>query len=193
MFHPQVPYLHSHITISQLQDDFRKVVTTVLKIVQEENKMAALQRSKFFCIALRVSDASSVGFFNDEESRKIDLCTDFRELFFHLRHHWDWDDLIIFESIIHLCETKDGKQEMSKYRRKLALYGGLNLVFDQNKNDPPQGYEDYLAIVNKPYNELTVEQFESTKQFISDNLDILQHLFFPYIHLLFNKCICSDE
>ena len=89
MFHPQVPYLHSHITISQLQDDFRKVVTTVLKIVQEENKMVALQRSKFFCTVLRVSGASSVGVFNDEESTNIDLCTDFRELFFHLCHHWD--------------------------------------------------------------------------------------------------------
>ena len=136
---------------------------------------------------MRVSGASSVGFFNDEESRKIDQCTDFRELFFHLRHHWDWDDLIILESIVHLCETKEGEQEMSKYRKKLALYGGLNLVFDRNKNDPPPGYEDYLAIVN---NELTVEQFESTKQYI---LDILQHLFFPYIHLHFNICICSDE
>ena len=87
---------------------------------------------------------------------------------------------------------------MSKYRRKLALYGGLNLVFDRNKNDPPPGYEDYIAIVNKPYNELTVEQLESIKEFILDNFDILQHQFFPYIYLFFNicicnKCICSDE
>ena len=100
----------------------------MLKIVQEENEMAALQRSKFFCVALRISDVSSVGYFNDEESRKIDQCTDFRELFFHLHHHWDWNDLVLLESIVHLCETKEEKQEMTKYRRKLVLYGGLNLV-----------------------------------------------------------------
>ena len=40
-------------------------------------------------------------------------------------------------------------------------------------------YEDFLAIVNKPYN----EEFESTTQLILDNLDIMQQQFFPYIHL----------
>jgi len=187
MFRPHSPYLRSHLTISQLQADFKKVVESVQKIVQDENKMVALQKSKYFCTVLRITITSDVRFFTHEERRKIDLCTDFRELFFHLRHHWDWDNLVILKYIVNLCDTKEGEQEMVKYERKLALYGGLNLVFDRSRNDPPPGYEDFLIILNKPYNELTVEQFQDAKQFIFDNLDVLQYIAFPYINLLFGS------
>ena len=180
--------LDDNITISQCHLEFSKLVMSVLGVLQTNmNEDKALERCKQFCTVLCISDSSDELLFNDEQQKKIDQCNDFRELFRSLHPHWNWNDCSILKYIIELCESNEAEQEIKQYERKMALCAGLNLIFDQNRSEPPPGFAKFYVIVNQPYDKLTVEQYESARKFIFDNVNVYQYVAHPFIHVLFGS------
>ena len=155
------------------------------KLLQNIEGEEALENCRYLCLHLKIGRESRKLLFNGNEKRKIEKCRCFKELFSILSKYWDWDEYSILKQITEICESKKAAQEIEKYERKMALYVGLDLIFTQDRNDPPPGYENFVVIINKSYKKLTVRQYRNMKKFIFDNLNVYQYISRPFIHVLF--------
>jgi len=169
------------ISVDKCRTEFLTLVESVLALL---NNTDALEICKEFCSYLRISDESDKLLFDEQ---KILPCKNFEELFEILHHHLNWDEYSILSQIIEICDSKEAQQELENYERKMALNFGLKLIFDHNRTEPPPGYANFVFILNKPYKELTVEQYKNIRKFIFEHLDVHQYISLPFIHVFFGS------
>ena len=124
--------------------------------------------------------------FSPEKHTEIDRCKDFRQLFRILNQHLSWDEHSILIQIIGICCSKEAEQEFMRYKRKIAVSKALEIIISTMSNPPP-GFETFSVIIDKPYRQMTFEEYEDIKQFIFDNLDIKHYVTHKHIRILFNK------
>jgi len=164
---------------------FASLVETILNILSElEEKEKALERAKFLCICLTIGGKSSTLLFDDEKLKKINDCANFRELFVILRSHWNWDECSILEGIVEKCESERARRELHKYREKVVISRGLELIFEERKVSPPPEYERFYVICKTNLKTLTLEKYQKCKKFIFDTLEVHQRVALPYVWVL---------
>ena len=164
---------------------FSSLVETILNILSElENKEKFLERAKLLCICLTIGDKCSTLLFDEEKLKKINNCANFRELFVILRSHWNWDECSILEGIVEKCESEKAQQELHKYREKVVITRGLELIFEEKKVSPPPEYEKFYVICKTSLKTLTLEEYQKCKKFIFDTLEVHQRVALPYVWVL---------
>ena len=164
---------------------FSSFVETILNILSElQNKEILLERAKSLCICLTIGSGSNTLLFDDQKLKKINDCASFRELFIILRSHWNWDECSILEGIIEICESDKAQQELHKYRQKVAITKGLEIVFNGVRLPPPPGYQRFYVIYKTSIRKLTIEQYLDCKKFIFDTLEAHQYVALPYSWVL---------
>ena len=169
-----------------LSAQFSSLVRTVESVLDKSYKN--LETCKRFCLDLTISDNSDVLLFNNDQLKKIKECTSFRELFELLRQHWSWKEYCILEHIISQSESKEAKDELEKYKKPMSSYCGLQLVADNfSPNELPVEYVKMTIIVEKPYKELTLEQFVELRDFIFKQMDVRPYIAHPFIKFLYNS------
>ena len=169
-----------------LSAQFSSLVRTVESVLDKSYKN--LETCKRFCLDLTISDNSDVLLFNNDQLKKIKECTSFRELFELLRQHWNWKEYCILEHIISQSESKEAKDELEKYKKAMSSYCGLQLVADNfSPNELPVEYVKMAIIVEKPYKELTLEQFVELRDFIFKQMDVRPYIAHPFIKFLYSS------
>ena len=167
---------------------FSSLVETVLNILSKlDNKEETLERAKSLCICLTIGSESKTLLFDDEKLKKITDCANFRELFVILRAHWNWDECSILEGIVEKCESEKAQQELHKYRQKVVITKGLEVIFNQVKVSPPTGYKRFYVIYKTSSTRLTTDQYLDCKKFIFDTLEVHQYVALPYSWVLFGS------
>ena len=176
----------SQKSANHLSAQFSSLLRTVESVLDKCSKN--LETCKRFCLDLKISDDSDVPLFNDEQLKKINKCKSFRQLFALLRQHWGWKEYCILEHIISQSESKEAKDELEKYKKIMSSYFGLQLVADNfSPNELPDEYVKMTIIVEKPYKELTLQNFVELRDFIFSQMDVKPYIAHPFIKFLFGS------
>ena len=119
---------------------------------------------------------SNIPLFPDEKLSRIEKCTSFHLLFSELRHCWKWDDFDLLEAIVELLEAEDADNELTKYKRYLSYIKAMNSISDTNCSK-------FLMLLDKPYGEITFEEYLELKAFIAEHLQIESYVMTPFIRI----------
>ena len=175
-----------HKPANRLSAQFSSLVRTVENFLDKSSKN--LETCKRFCLDLTISDNSDVLLFNDEQLKKIKECTSFRELFELLRQHWSWKEYCILEHIISESESKEAKDELEKYEKLMSSYFALQIIADNfSPNELPNEYAKMTITIEKPYKELTLQNFTELREFIFKQMDVKPYIAHPFIKFLFSS------
>ena len=174
-------------TADPLSVRFSTFVATIEALLDKKCRNK-LKQSKRFCSNLTISDSSDELLFNDEQLQKIKACSTFSKLFVILRKHWSWKDYSILTHIISITGLKKAKAEAELFEKRMASYQGMKIISEKISPDNiPQDYIRLKIIIDKPYQELSLQNFTELRKFIFSNLDVNQYIALPFIKFLFSS------
>ena len=162
---------------------FSRFVATIEALLKKchDKLLLKLEQSKRLCLNLTISNNLNVLLFNDEQLQKINACSTFNELFAILRKHWSLLDYSILEEIITTTDLKEAKDELQVFKKSMGSYEGMKII---SENIQPEAIFEYITvsvIIDKPYQELTLEDFKKIRDFIFKYLDIKHYTALPHI------------
>ena len=167
------PHQSSLISFTSLNAEFTSLLLNVRHILSSSpDKQDNLEICKEFCILLRISDSSNEPLFSDEKIAKIKECHNFKQLFDIISIHMSWDEHSILTYIVNECNSVEGQQEIEKFRRKVSLLHGLQMISSTSNQKLSKHFEKYCVIIKKPYKSITIEEYEEVRAYIFDNLDV---------------------
>ena len=166
---------------------FSTFIATVIELLEKSPEK--LEACKQMCLHLTVSDNSSVLIFDHENLTKVNNCSSFRELITLLRQQLNWKEYSILTNIIGLSGSAEAKAELEKYRRIMSSHMGMKMISDKfPPSDLPHNYIKLSIIIDKAYEDFTVDDFNEIKDFIFKTLlDVHHYIALPYIKYLFSS------
>ena len=182
---PSIPQKPQLLTHDKLQAEFSRLLLRIRRLLsQSPNSKNNLENCKEYCIYLKASDNAKAPLFTQEKRSEINNCRDFREFFEIVSQHLSWDEHSILTEIINECDSDEAKEEISEYKKKMALCKALEIINSTEINPPPE-FEKFCVIIDQSYKKLTTEKYEEIKKFIFDNLDTHRYVTNEYIRVLF--------
>ena len=170
-------------TPDPLSVQFSRFVATIEALLERCHDK--LEQSKRICSNLTISNNHDELLFSDEQLQKINACTTFNELFTILRKHWSLLDYSILKEIITTTDLKEAKDELQLFKTRMGSYEGMKVI---SENIQPEAisreYITLSVIIDKPYRELTLEDFIKLRDFIFKYLDIKHYTVLPHIKYL---------
>jgi len=171
----------------QIRADFGQMIIAIRRILsQSPDWEDNLKTCKELCIYLKASDNANIPLFSTAKISEINNCRDFKQLFEIVNQHLSWDEYSILTIIINECNSDEAEEEFKKYQRKMAVSKALEII-SSAESDPPQGFQRFCVIIDKPYKKLTIEKYEEIKTFIFYNLDVNRYVTNKYIRVLFES------
>ena len=153
-----------------------------------ENCKDKLEACKEICSNLTISGNSDVLLFNNGQIAKINECLSFKELFSLLRQYWSWKEYSILKAIIAECDSQEADNELRKFEKLMGSYCGMKLISDNySPSELPEHYVKLCIIIDKPYKNLTLEEFDELRTFIFEHLDVHRFIALPFIKFLFSS------
>jgi len=165
---------------------FSTFVMTIRKIL--EKCKDKLEACKELCSNLTISGNSDILLFSDEQLARINECTTFQQLFAILRKHWNWKEYSILKGIITESGSEEAKDELYKFERLMGSYCGMKLISDKySPNELPVNYVKLCITVDRPYKDLTLQDYDELRTFIFEHLDVQKYIALPFIKFLFSS------
>ena len=170
-------------TAEQASVEFGVLLDEILEeLMKNENKNLKLLKRTSSTLTLK--DKPGIKIFSDSELETIYACNDIETLLIiKLRHCYRWDDhsmLNVLMSklnaeeclrLLRLFETKVcGKMKLQQLHEH-SLQGSVNI---------PEGYHKMIAIVNKIFSDITKEEYDELKQFISQHCGVEPYVVSPF-------------
>ena len=168
------PHHFTLVTYNSLHADFASLILSVCRILSNSpNEQNNLKICKEYCTQLRISDSSDQSLLNAEEITKINKCHDIKQLFVIITVHVSWDEHSILTQIVNLCNSVEGQQEIEKFDKKVALFGGVEMISNNmtSKQVLSEEFAKVCVIINKPYKHVTIEEYSKVTAYIFANLD----------------------
>ena len=147
-----------------------------------------LEKCKKYCSTnLKVSDKSRQLVFSSEDIAKIKACTTFEELFDAIIGHLSWDEHSILTYIAKECNSVEAEEEIKKFDSKLALFEGMKMISSTSKQNFSKQFMKFCVIINKPYSNVTIQEFKKVKAYIFRNLETDSIVTVGFLALLYNS------
>ena len=182
-----VPQKQPLLTNDVLRAEFGRLILEICYILGESpDWQSKLVACKKFCAFLKASDNANALLFSDERLAEIDGCKDFDQFFKIVNQHLSWDEYFILTEIIDKCGSDKAEEEFQKYKRKMAICNALEIISSVESN-PPQGFERFCVVIDKPYRKLTAKKYKEIKEFIFTNLDTHRYVTNKHIRVLFDS------
>ena len=158
------------ITTRDLIADFASLLSHVCNILSNStNKESSLEKCKQYCSLLPADVTSKGGPLCDHE---INKCVNFRELFENIKDYMSWDEHSILDQIVDQCQSPEAKEEVSKFKRRLALYQGLEIICNTSEFEMSKEFVKFCIVIRKPYKQLTVKEYMEIKAYIVELLGL---------------------
>ena len=155
------------MTPDSLSVQFSRFVATIEALLEKCHDKVKLEQSKRICSNLAVSSNPDELLFNDEQLQKINACSTFNKLFTILRKHWSVLDYSILKEIIITTDLKEAKDELQLFKTRMGSYEGMKIISENIQPDAiSYEYITLTVIIDKPYRELTLEDFIKLRNFI---------------------------
>ena len=179
----------SLISVASLNADFASLLMSVCHILSSSpNQQDNLEKCKDYCLLnFKVSDSSSESLFSPDKTTKIKECSNFKQLFEIISEHTSWDEHSILTHIAIQCESGEGQEEIKKFDKKLALFEGLQMISSTSKQNIPKDFVKFCVIINKPYRDVTIKEYNEVKSYIFSNLETSTNVTVGFITLLYHS------
>ena len=178
------------VSVTDLKAEFTSLLMTIVHILSScPNQQANLQRCKDHCLLiLKASDGSDDSIFSAKLMNKIKECENFKQLIETVSDYISWDEHSILTHIALQCESDEGQKEIQKFDQKLGMCEGLQLIASEASTQLTLSIDFMTScvIINKPYNSITIEEYENVKTYIYSNLKINPFETSRFINMLYN-------
>ena len=176
------------ISVTSLNADFTSLLLNVRHILSKSsNEQDDLEICKEYCALLKISDSSNQPLFSEELIAKIKECCNFKQLFEIISVHMSWDEHSILTQIVNYCNSVEGQQEIEKFEKKMALYQGLQIISSTSKQNLSEDFLKFCVIINKPYKNVTIDEYKNIKAYICSNLNVYAYVTVGFIRMLYHS------
>jgi len=156
------------IGVEDASRDFSAVVTDIAEILENTMKHS-IDKFKCFCLHF-TAEGQNQNFFTPKEIEAIKGCTSFYQLFSEANKLWRWDSHQLLEMIIDRTKSEEAAAKLRDYRQKIDYQMKLKLLaeaYQSNNEEPPPGYKNMVAIVDKDYAKVTLGEFKEVEDYLS--------------------------
>ena len=176
------------ISVTSLNADFASLLLSIGHILSNSpNQQDDLKTCKDFCLLLRVSEGSSELLFSAKNIAEIKECKNFKELLGIISQYISWDEHSILTHIVNECKSDEGKQEIEKFDKKMALYQGLQIISSTSNQTLSEDFVKFCIVIDQPYKNVTPEEYEKVKAYISANLNINAYATARFIRMFYHS------
>ena len=170
-------------TAEQASAEFAILLQQILKELKK-NENDNLELLKIMSSTLTVKNKSGVRMFSDSELEGIYACDNINTLLVvKLRHCYRWDD----HSMLTLLMKNINSQECLKLLQlfEFKMYSQIKLQqiceqLSEGSSRIPDCYDKMIAIVDKIFSDITKEEYDELKQFISQHCGVEPYVMTPF-------------
>ena len=172
------------ISITNLNADFTSLLLNVRHILSNSpNEQRNLEICKEFCLLSRISDSSNQPLF----AEKIRECYNFKQLFEIISMHMSWDEHSMLTQIVNNCNSVESQEEIENFEKKMALYQGLQIISSTSKQSLSEEFVKFCVIIDKPYKNVTTDEYKNIKAYILRNLSVDAHVIASFTKILYHS------
>ena len=176
------------ISVTSLNADFTSLLLNVRHILSSSpDEQRNLEICKEYCALLRINDSSNEPLLSAEKITKIKECCDFKQLFEIISMHMSWDEHSILTQIVNHCNSVEGQQEIDNFEKKMALCQGLQIISSTSMQNLSEEFVKFCVIINKPYKNVTIDEYKSIKAYICSNLNVYAYVTVGFIRMLYHS------
>ena len=154
--------------------DFSAVVADV--VAELENCVNKnIEKVKAVCYNLKTPQDKPVLSVNDK--KKIKSCESMYDIFEVMEPHWSWHSHRLLFIIIKRVKCPEALGLLEKFNKKINYQMKIKSIykhFEHNKLPVPSGYVRMVAIIDKDYDDISLEEFSELEEFVSTYLGIIQ-------------------
>ena len=169
--------------------EFVSIVSRIEEILMENNdsEVKNLKAIKSICGYLPISNNSPDKLmFTAEQLEEIDACSKIGEMFRKLRFHLRWDDHLILTAIVERLDSDKCKKLLEEFESKIDCQMKLEQIFEEykkQKQDIPKGFHKMVGIVKKRYSQITKEEYDQLKCFITEHCGVESYVLSPFLNM----------
>ena len=176
---------HEYVIIKpeEASAEFGVLLNEILTVLME-NKDENLKLLKSISSTLTIKSDSEILLFNDEQLVAIMSCDSIQLLFLtKLRKCWRWDDFSVLNVLVASLHSEKCKVLLAQYKEKIDVKIKLKEIYEHCilENDFPEGYHKMVAITNQLFSDITKEEYDELKSFISQHCGVEPHAISPFI------------
>ena len=163
--------------------EFGVLLNEIIQVLME-NEANNLKLLKSVCSSLTIKDNSGIKLFSDEQLKTIMTCASIRLLFLvRLCKCWRWDDFSVLSILIASLCSDQCAMLLAKYEEKIDAKMKLKEIHEyyENKSDFPEGYHKMVAITHKLFSDITKEDYDEIKSFVSRYCGVEFYAISPFI------------
>ena len=176
------------ISVTSLNADFASLLLSIGHILSNSpNQQDDLTTCIDFCVLLRVSEGSNELLFSAKNIAEIKECKNFKELLEIISQYISWDEHSILTQIVSWCKSDEGKQEIEKFDKKMALYQGLQIISNTSNQTLSEDFVKFCIVIDKPFKNITTEDYKKVKAYIQANLNINAYTTARFIRMLYHS------
>ena len=154
--------------------EFNAVVFDIAEILENELKHTGdIEKFKCLCYGLTTNDQL---FFSTAEKDAIRACKTFHNLFAEIHRSIRWDSHRLLTTITTRAHVPEATNKLEQFERKINYQIRLKDIFDTFEADdkgPPDGYTEMVAIIDKDYAQITVDECKKIEEFLSTHFSDL--------------------
>jgi len=154
--------------------DFNGALFDIAQILESTLKRSDdIEKFKCLCYGLTTHDQL---FFSAAEKDAIKACKSFYELFSEIHRSLRWDSHRLLNTIITRAGLPEAAAKLEKFEKKINYQMKLKDISDShvaNDTPLPDGYAEMVAIVDKDYSQITVDEYKEIENFLSVHLNEL--------------------
>ena len=167
--------------------EFVSIVSRIEEILMKSNEVENLKAIKSICGYLPISNNSNKLMFTAEQLEEIDACSKISgEIFRKLRFHLRWDDHLVLTAIIERLDSEECEELLGKFESKIDCQMKLEQIFEECKKhneEIPKGFNKMVAIINKKYSQITKEEYDQLKCFITEHCGVESYVLSPFLNM----------
>ena len=173
---PPAPNISSKLFDTEVvaRQDFSAVVADIAAEL-EKSVDKSIKKVKIVCYNLTIAD--NMPLLSADDKEKIKHCNSIYDIFEVMSPHWSWNSHRLLFIIIKRVKSSEALELLTQYRKKIDYQMKIENIYKyckQNKSPVPFDYVRMKAIIDKDYNDITLEEFSELEEFANRYLGINQ-------------------
>ena len=170
-------------TVEQASVEFAILLDEILQELKKDEEKY-LKLLKIMSSTLTVKDKSGVLMFSDSEVEGIRCCNNIDTLLVvKLRHCYRWDDHSMLNVLMKGIKSQKCLQLLQLFDFKMYSQIKLQQIsaqLSQGNTRFPENYDKMIAIIDKIFSDITMEEYDALKQFLSQHCGVEPYVLSPF-------------
>ena len=151
--------------------EFENVLADVALELSKSNEQN-LERVKNVCHSF--TNGQGMPLLSQEDKDHISACESILDVFIVMQTHWNWCSHHLLMIIIQQVKSPTVEEILRKFEEKIDNSMKLKTIYEKFKKQVPQEYCKMIAIIDKNYSEITLEEWLKIESLVSKYLNVPQ-------------------